>query len=200
MGGRRLGAFERVCGLRTRLSPGTRAVLPVPTSTQLSVSLVIRLFVCLSLPVLPLLCPPSSLGPCPSPCPSLALSLASASFGTAPCPQGEQGRPHSPSLDGSSREACHLLPSQSPVLFWTSAPSSALSGPDSCPGLCSSVPPSGHGCLLPGVPFPQPQPWLPFTLASLMSPQPRITLGGWPPAGDWLKMDPCLGCFQNSLG
>lgn len=173
MGGRRLGAFERVCGLRTRLSPGASAVLPaphVPTSTQLSVSLVI-LSLC------------RSLCPCPL-CPSLVLSLASASFGTAPCPRGEQGRPHSPSLDGSSREACHLLLSQSPVLFWTSASSSALSGPDSCPGLCSSAPPSVHGCLLPGVPFPQPQPWLPFTLASIMSPQPRITLGGWPPAGD----------------
>lgn len=159
---------------------------PPPTSQPLPSSLFLLsfcLFVCLSLPVLPLLCPPSSLCPCPL-CPSLVLSLASASFGTAPCPRGEQGRPHSPSLDGSSREACHLLLSQSPVLFWTSASSSALSGPDSCPGLCSSAPPSVHGCLLPGVPFPQPQPWLPFTLASIMSPQPRITLGGWPPAGD----------------
>lgn len=149
------------------------------------------------LPALPLLCPPSPLRPCLY----LVLSLASASFGTAPCPQGETRQTSLPAprcqFQGGPVTYCRPSILAFSGLLPPTQPSLALTP---CPGLCSSAPPSVCGCLLPGVPFPQPQPWLPFTLASLMTPQSRITLGGWLPARACLKIDPCLGCFQGSLG
>ena len=40
----------------------------------------------------------------------------------------------------------------------------------------------------------------PLTLAGLLTPESRITLGGWLPAGAWLKILPSVVCFRGSLG
>ena len=148
--------------------------------------------------------------PCPSPylssnslcpCPALFLSLASISFGTAPSHGGETRQTPFPAprcqFQGGLVTHCHPSILAFSGCLPLTQPSLALTP---CPGLRSSCPPSFCGCLLPGVPFPQPQPWLPFILASLLTPWSRITPGGRLPSETWLKIDPCLGELSGQSG
>ena len=109
--------------------------------------------------------------------------------------RSQEGTPPGPWMLVPGRP-CHLLPSQYFNIFLTSVLSSALLAMTPCSGLQPSnlQGASSQGCYFCSLSL------APLTLAGLLTPESRITLGGWLPAGAWLKILPSVVCFRGSLG
>ena len=113
--------------------------------------------------------------------------------------RNQEGTPPSPWVLVPGRP-CHLLPSQHFTLFLTSVLSSALLAVTPCSGLQLFLLPSAYRVPPPRGAISAASAVAPLTPAGLLTPESRMTLGGWLPAGAWLKILPYVVCFQGSLG